>query len=479
MQVFKIIVYIAVFFFIMLGSTSCKKDVLLTVGGDLRFSTDTVKFDTVFTATGSYTDYFKIYNKNSKRIKISEVKLGMGNNSPFRLNVDGQPGKSVKDIEIAPFDSIYVFADVKINPNNDSLPFIVEDKVLVTLNGNQKEIVLQAYGQNAHYIFDSVLTTQTWKNDLPYVIVNSCLVDSPETLTIEKGCRIYMHQGSGVIVKGTLLANGTKQDSIIFQGDRLENFYPYNKDNPGEWAGILFLSQSKNNRMNHCILKNGGNIFKINWIPAIGAAINVQPETNITTTPKLTIENSVINNSAGFGLLAFNSSVYMQNCLVHTCSQQNIALVNGGKYTIANNTIATYGGIDITHSQEPCVAITNYFDIDDVQFEHNNLDVQFNNNIVYGSLDDELFFNKKGSSTYNVDVKYCLLKLTTAMPSIVTKSNCIFNQDPLFKDTYNWNFHLKNTSPAKGQADPSSTLALDLDDVTRNNPTSIGCYEVQ
>jgi hypothetical protein len=55
--------------------SSCKKDTFLMNGGTLSFSTDTLKFDTVFTSLGSVTRSFKIYNTNNKRVKINQIKL--------------------------------------------------------------------------------------------------------------------------------------------------------------------------------------------------------------------------------------------------------------------------------------------------------------------------------------------------------------------------------------------------------------------
>ena len=59
---------------------------------NLSFSVDTVVFDTVFTTVGSTTKQFKIYNPSSKSIQIDEIELMGGEQSPFRLNVDGIQG---------------------------------------------------------------------------------------------------------------------------------------------------------------------------------------------------------------------------------------------------------------------------------------------------------------------------------------------------------------------------------------------------
>ena len=59
---------------------------------NLTFSVDTIVFDTVFTTVGSTTKQFKIYNPSSKSIQIDEIELMGGDQSPFRLNVDGEKG---------------------------------------------------------------------------------------------------------------------------------------------------------------------------------------------------------------------------------------------------------------------------------------------------------------------------------------------------------------------------------------------------
>jgi len=71
----------------------------------LSFSVDTLRFDTVFTAQGSATRSVKIYNDRDQTIEISEIKLGRGDQSKFRINVDGIPGDGT-NIEIPPNDSI-------------------------------------------------------------------------------------------------------------------------------------------------------------------------------------------------------------------------------------------------------------------------------------------------------------------------------------------------------------------------------------
>src|SRR5690606_12969003 len=188
----------------LMGSLgSCKKETFLDTGGVIRFSTDTLSFDTVFTQYASFTLPVKVFNPQDQKIKISNIRLEKGDNSFFTLNVNGIPGTQVNDIEVAANDSFYVFATVNIDPNNENNPFIIEDKLIASLNGKEFSIPVIAYGQNAHYIIDSVIEQNTtWVNDKPYVILQSALVDTNYTLTIEPGCRIYMNQDSRLFVMG-------------------------------------------------------------------------------------------------------------------------------------------------------------------------------------------------------------------------------------------------------------------------------------
>jgi hypothetical protein len=465
---FVFILPIFILVIVAMGMLSCKKEKFLTDGGQVAFSTDTLKFDTVFTTLGSVTRSFKIYNTNNRRIKFDQIRLAGGSSSPFRMNIDGTPTQNISNIELAANDSLYVFVAMTIDPTTGKTPFLIQDAVEVTLNGQVSDVQLEAYGQDAHYIVDSVLTSQTWVNDKPYVIIHSALVDSGEVLTIQKGCRIYMHADSKLYVGGTLYTYGTKTDSVIFQGDRLDRDYFGYKDYPGEWRGIHFLSSSKQNNLNFTIIKNGG---------LTDAAVYVQPPWVPLGGPIVEFNHCTIANSAGFGILCFNTNIRANNCLIHTCGQQNVALIEGGEYEFNHCTMATYGGTGINHAQQPTVAVLNYRDISLTDFVGANLTAKFTNCIIYGPLDDELFMNKKGTWDYNVSFENCLVKRTN--PWLVAPVNSIINQDPQFEDISKWDYHIKSTSPAKGSGTYQPQYPTDLDFLTRLNPPSIGCYEAK
>src|SRR5690606_20373949 len=95
----------------------------------LYTSTDTISFDTVFTTVGSVTRSFKIFNNNDQKLLLSDVLLAGGTTSPFKINIDGVSSNHVKNIELRPNDSLYVFVQVNIDPSSNQNPFILKDSI--------------------------------------------------------------------------------------------------------------------------------------------------------------------------------------------------------------------------------------------------------------------------------------------------------------------------------------------------------------
>ena len=81
--------------------TSCRNELDFEPSiGNLSFSKETVYLDTVFTNIGSSTYTLKVYNNSNKNISIPKVRLGKGQNSNYRLMVDGVPGKEFENVEL-------------------------------------------------------------------------------------------------------------------------------------------------------------------------------------------------------------------------------------------------------------------------------------------------------------------------------------------------------------------------------------------
>src|SRR5690606_30824264 len=139
---------------IFLLVTSCRKDeeYLKSNSAKLDFSTDSIAFDTVFTTVGTTTKNFRIYNPHKGSLLISSIRLRKGDQSAFRINVDGISSSQMKDVEILGEDSLYVFVEATIDPKDQDMPFFVEDEIEFITNGNIQQVKLLAFGQDAYYI---------------------------------------------------------------------------------------------------------------------------------------------------------------------------------------------------------------------------------------------------------------------------------------------------------------------------------------
>ncbi len=472
----------SVFLLAALLAGACRKDTALTTrGGAVRFSVDTLTFDTVFTAAGSATLEVRIFNDADRPVRVSSVRIAGGSASAFRINVDGAVGPDVRDFEIAARDSLFVFATVLVDPTAADAPFVVEDRLVVTTGSDgetsEYSIPLMAYGQNANYIRARILSRDTtWGTDKPFVVIGSALVEEGATLTILPGCRIYMHADSRLVVEGTLLAEGTKEDSIVFQGDRLDRAYFGNRGLPGEWGGLYFGSRSAGSRLTHVILQNGGNTA----LGAPPALIQLAPDSvRNLAAPQLSLDRVTIRRSLGFGILSFGGTLRAENCLVYSCGAQALAAFEGGDVRATHCTFALRPTVDVAHSDAPAVALLNYFDISNTEYRSRPLSATLTNCIVWGTLDDEIVCAKKGGDAFTVRLDHCVLKTKTAsaIPGEVVQIANVFN-DPLFADWEKEDHRLKPGSPAR-DAGKSADVSLDLDDLPRAATPDIGCYEGQ
>ncbi len=444
---------------------SCRKDSFIT-SSDARvsISADTLKYDTVFVTAGSTYRTFKIINENNQKLRLSSLKL-LGGSSSFKMNVDGVPGSQFSNLEINANDSLYVFVQVNINPTATNLPFVIRDSIEISYNGNDKLVQLEAWGQNAHFFRDRVINTnETWNNDLPYVILGSLLVNTNQTLTINNGCRIYIHADAPIVVDGTLQVNGLKDtaDRVYFQGDRLDD--PY-KDFPASWPGIFFLNNAKDNILNYTVIKNA--------YQAIGITA---PSPN--ANPKLTLNECIIDNAYDAGIISLNSSIRARNCLITNCGK-NLFLAQGGDYQFTHCTVVTYANRFIEH-KDPVLTLSNT-----ANNISNNLNAIFRNCLFWGEnglVNDEVVVVKNGTTTFNVSFDYNLWKVQTP-PSNITSNQIINNQPPLF-DSINtsknyYDFRLNTASPALNKG-VNSGVATDLDGKPRPvGLPDLGCFEKQ
>jgi len=455
---------------------SCKKDDFTTNPNDkLTFSVDTVMFDTIFTTIGSTTYNFKVYNKNSKSIKLDKIKLARGNDSPYRLNINGYKTNELDNVEIKSNDSIFIFVEVTIDPNRNKM--IEQDSILFIYNGNSQDIDLVSFGQDVHLVNSVELTNDTtWTNNIPHLVYNYVYLDSSKTLTIEEGTIIYFHHNAGMFIHGTLVVNGTKDNPVIFRGDRLESFYD---DVPGQWGGIQLMS--------------GGGQSKINYAEIKNAIVGVQVGTlGGSSGESLTLTNTKIINMNYAGIYALASQINAFNCVVANCGFYNAALLVGGIYNFYHCSFANYWAY--SNRSTPEIALTNNLETDEATYVGNLQDANFKNCIIHGNIKTEIGFNNNPSYDFNYFLENCLLKYDESELNIsdATHYKNIFSlpsDSKLFLNTSLNDYSLDTISSYakdKGSIDVLNNFSFAFDitkDIEQNDRTNdaapdLGAYEL-
>jgi hypothetical protein len=407
----------------------------------LQFSNDSIVFDTIFSGIGSTTKQLKIYNQSDKDIEISEIFIAKGDQSKYRLNIDGRASGFESNIQIKEKDSMYLFVEVTINTDQDAL--LEQDSIIFKTNGNVQDIKLLAWGQDVHLISGEIISTGIWTNEKPYLIYNSMLVDTNQVLTINEGTKIYFHRGSRMYVAGTLEINGTFEKPVILQGDRLEQVY---SDVPGQWEGIWLMNGSKHSSFRWAEIKNA----------IIGIQVDTLADIDI---PTLSIHDSKIEHMSFAGIYAQGSTIFATNCLIMDCAYYNLALTIGGSYNFYHCTLANYWQNSFRNT--PSLLLNNYYTYNGNVILRDINHAGFYNCIVYGDRENEIFidaFSDEGILQYEFD--HCLLKYTTDANLDISRVNaCISNEDPLFYDTDKYRFNVDTLSPA---IDKASRARVDL-----------------
>lgn len=450
---------------LVLLPSSCRKDLLLS-NEALQFSTDTVLFDTVFTTVGSTTQRFKIYNPSSRPVIISSIILKGGENSKFRFNLDGVSGTNFKDIRIPGRDSLFAFVEVTLDPNDQSNPLIVEDELLFLTNGKEQTVTFAAWGQDAYFYYNDVFPEGTLPNDKPHVIYGFAAVDSSQTVIIQAGTNIHLHNNSLIFVyKGALEIEGTEENKVVIQGDRLEPFYA---DVKGQYYGVYF-QEALPSRINHAIIKNGT------------AGIHVFSEDPSNTSYTLEITNTEIFNHASYGVFNYaGGKIYGENLLVHNVNLYAFFQLEGGEFTFKQSHFLGYG----TDGNQPAVAIRNYFTRSDgLTYVGDIPQGNFYNSVIYGSGNNQVVFDTTlfgGAAQIDCLFKNNVIKQDEPYTSSFFEDN-IWNIDPQFISITEQNFKYPTSSILINNGNPSPvyTNTTDIRGIVRN-PSSpdIGAYEI-
>lgn len=481
----------SIFFFlsVVMLMVACTDDDTFTTSRSnlLSFSTDTLRLDTTFSNVPTSTKTFWVYNKSGDGLRLTNVRLAQGNQTGFRVNVDGielsaENGYQVSNLEVRNKDSIQVFVEMTSPLNNALTPQEVSDNLLFTLeSGVQQKVNLSAYSWDAELIKGRKITTNTTLNSTkPIVFQDTLRVEVGATLTIPAGMTVYFSQKAALDVYGTLRCEGTAANPVTLRGDRLDKMFkylPYDRVS-GQWQGVRLHKDSYDNLLEHTDIHSTYN--------------GILCDTATAARTKLTIANSTVHNCQGYGLQAINCKIVAYNTQFSNTLMDCADFV-GGEVTLTHCTFAQFYPFD--SNRGAALSFGNHIDNKDYPLQS----LHVVNSLVTGYADVVLMGNNKEGVTANYHFYNCLLRTSKPKDSTlmarftdVTWENSKDYPEGGSKqfvlvdgNKQNYDFHLKKAEKGEKYPAINAGLALgdprfatDHDGKQRDSKPDIGCYEL-
>ena len=439
-----------IFYFLAIWLTflACQDDDNFSTSTGLRvtFSYDTLKMDTMFSRTPSSTYTFWVYNEHDAGIRMQSVRLKRGNQTGFRVNVDGiyldnSNGSQTSDVLIRRNDSILVFVELTPSETGQSEPVLLEDDLLFQLeSGVEQRVCLQAWVWDARKVYSPVIAKDSLiESASPIVVFGDIRVEEGATLTI-RNTNLYFHDGSGLDVHGTLCL-----EDCVLRGDRLDDMFsylPYDRVS-GQWNGIMIHETSHSNRFVRTEIRN-----PLYGVVCDSAALD-------TVRYRLEMEYCVVHNCSGVGVASTNAYVRLDHCQL-TNTGGDCFSIYGGVAEISHCTFAQF--YPFAADRGAAFRFTNFYG-PTIQ----PMSLTCNYSIITGYADDVVMGDMIGEDPLTFDYKFerCLLRtpevaddperfadITWETPedSIQGKEHFVkIDEDNLIYD-----FHLDSLSTAQG-----------------------------
>lgn len=447
----------------------------------LTFSTDTVRMDTVFSTVPTSTRTFWVYNRSGDGIRCVNVRLANGNQTGFRVNVDGEylsptAGYQVLGVEVRNNDSIRVFVELTSPTNGKDGPQLLEDDLVFALeSGVEQKVNLNAYTWDAALMRNVVISGDSTidGHGKPVVIYGGIKVDSFATLRIPAGMTLYFHADAGIDVYGRLLAEGTAGNEVVLRGDRTDRMFDYLPYDgvSGQWQGVRLRSSSYDNVVTYTDLH--------------GTFDGIVCDSSDVSRLKLRLYNSTVHNCQGYGLKTVSCMVDVRNSQITNVLNDCVAIY-GGNVALTHCTLGQFYPFDSNRG----VALRYANHIDSVRYPLERMDCI--NSIVTGYGEDMVMADNVdtlGTTLFNYRFISSLLRTDSVSDdeNIIdviwedVKDTAAVTGEENFRladiDLQRYDFHLDSLSSAIGKANKDYSLPEDRDGRQRDDAPDIGCYE--
>jgi hypothetical protein len=291
-----------------------------------------------------------------------------------------------------------------------------------------------------------------------------------------------MHEGAGIYVYGSVQAQGTKEQPIIFRGDRTDKLFdsvPYRMAS-GQWNGIYLI--------------NDGSFmpptYRMEYVNILSGSVGLYAySTSTTRLPKLELMNSQIHNHSIYGVVLQNVDANVSNCEISNCASYCVYLA-GGKHNFVHNTIAAYYGYPYSdlniHSNVIPEDVAAVY-INNLSKNYAKTISSFSNCIITGGRKNNVVVATPLVDEYKGQFIGNYLRADSLSEKFAHNNVYATEEDTtvfrniyyLYKQYHYYDFQLDSLSPARGIADSITALSYPTDRIgnTRKPHPDAGCYE--
>ena len=446
---------------IITALNSCVEDKYTTDSSHvLDFSTTTLSLDTAFNSSATWR--LVVYNRNSKALNISSIRLLGGASSCFRMNVDGRhpdADNSIHNVSISSRDSIFILVE-----GDASEVFWAMDSIEFVTNGVTQYVALSLVSVDAVRLDNyQLLRDEIFDSEKPYLVNGYVYVPEGRELTINPGVRIYMRPGANIIVDGEITVDGSAEKPVFVSGCRFDDVregetrIPY-MNLPGQWGGIYLQNAHSSNRISYA------NIH--------GAGIGIILFGAYRSTPSLLLEHSILHCFDTYGVYAQMADVTIRDCEISNCGA-SCYLAVGGSTLIQQSTLADY--YTFAARKTPAFRLLGYVEQYGKRTVYNIERCVIENSIIYGNVSEEfeLLHDSALTQFTNIHIANSLIRtkeqrswfhdciIGDGSTDVFCRTKAEYSADSV---SY-FDFHLSEKSAARGIANPavSSLYPFTLD----------------
>ena len=411
----------------------CERDFSATPGGDdLRFSADTLSFDTLYAGYSSPTGRITLRNVGDYDVTVGRVFLEGGDVSDFSVNINGLSATEATNMRLGHGDSLYIFVSVRNAKALEGRAFnTLTDHIVAQGGANTWRATVTAVVRNVTAAPLKIESDTQWLCDtIPYLVRDTLDVAEGATLLVGPGVTVLMEKAAAICVAGNMAVAGEVDNRTSFSPLRSDGYY---ETIPGQWGGIIV---------------SAGGRADIRFADVACSASGIACDSASTVF----IDGLWVRDVSHTGVTLNKVSAEVRNTIVSDCGGGAFN-VTGGDVRLRHVTVSDYFSWDYRH-------------VSALQFNHTEGETSkltVYNSIIFGNQTSEIAVDSLSAEF--VTFRSSLLKMDkkTVSKAEDVFIDCKLNNNAHFANRSEADYHLTSQSDAVGLADPALTSDMPTD----------------